>query len=94
MSSPAKSADTLHALMQLRCRQEVLERWLASEVLPAGLQQSLHAMLAEVRQQLSAVTDVSPRQRVDISGEGRGEVDREPAQSSAPQGNPSGGGLT
>ncbi len=47
--------------MQLRCRQEVLERWLASQVLPDGLQQSLYAMLAEVREQLSVLTDVSSR---------------------------------
>ncbi len=60
-SISANSGDTVHALMQLRCRQEVLERWLASQVLPAGLQQGLYAMLAEVREQLKVFTDVSPR---------------------------------
>jgi hypothetical protein len=61
MSSPANSADTVHALMQLRCRQEVLQRWLASQILPMGLQQSLPAMLTEVEEQLRVLTDALPR---------------------------------
>ncbi|MFZ1135489.1 MAG: hypothetical protein WAN69_11100 [Candidatus Korobacteraceae bacterium] len=47
--------------MQLRCRQEILERWLASQVLTDGLQQGLRAMLAEVEEQLRTVTDALPR---------------------------------
>jgi len=61
MVTPAISADTWHALMQLRCRQEILERWLASQVLPNGLQQSLRAMLAEVEEQLRVLSDALPR---------------------------------
>ena len=56
VATPAKSAETLHALMQLRCRQEILERWLASEVLPAGIEQSLRAMLDEVQDRLGTLT--------------------------------------
>jgi len=61
MVNPAQSADTLHAFMQLRCRQEILERWLASQILPGGLQQSLRAMLAEVEEQLSMLSNALPR---------------------------------
>jgi len=61
MSSHAKSADSLYALMQLRCRREILERWLASEVLPEGLQQGLRTTLAEVEQQLQVLIDALPR---------------------------------
>jgi len=61
MITPAKSADTLHALMQLRCRQEILERWLASQILPNGLQQSLRTMLAEVEEQLRLFSDALSR---------------------------------
>jgi hypothetical protein len=59
--TPAKSAEVVHTLMQLRCRQEILERWLASQVLTDGLQQGLRAMLAEVEEQLRTVTDALPR---------------------------------
>ena len=45
--------------MQLRCRQEILERWLASEVLTDGLQQSLRAMLGEVKEQLGMMGSVT-----------------------------------
>ena len=61
MVTPAKSADSLHALMQLRCRQEILERWLASQILPGGLQQSLRTMLAEVEEQLRLFSDALSR---------------------------------
>ncbi len=57
---PAESAEVVHTLMQLRCRQEILERWLASQVLTDGLQQGLRAMLAEVEEQLRTVTDALP----------------------------------
>ena len=60
VTSPIESGDSLHALMQLRCRQEILQRWLASEVLPAGLQQGLRAMLAEVEEQLRALSSIAP----------------------------------
>jgi len=59
--TPAKSADTLHALMQLRCRQEILERWLASQIIPNGLQQGLRAMLTEVEEQLRVFSGGFPR---------------------------------
>jgi hypothetical protein len=58
---PGKSAETMYTLMQLRSRQEILERWLASQVLTDGLQQGLRAMLAGVEEQLRAVTDGLPR---------------------------------
>jgi hypothetical protein len=61
MQTQAKFAETWQALTQLRCRHEILERWLASEVLPTGLQQSLQAMLREVEDQLRSLTDASPR---------------------------------
>jgi hypothetical protein len=61
MSTQTKFAETWQALMQLRCRQEILERWLASEVLTTGLRQSLQAMLREVEDQLQSLTNVLPR---------------------------------
>ena len=57
----AKSAETLHALMELRCRQEVIERWLVNQELPEGLRQSLRATLAEVEEQLKVLTYTLPR---------------------------------
>lgn len=54
------SAETLQALTQLRCRQEILERWLASRVLPDGLEQGLRASLAEVEEQLRSLIDTLP----------------------------------
>jgi hypothetical protein len=51
----ANPAEVVHTLMQLRCRQEILERWLASEVLTDGLRESLHGMLAEVEDQLRSL---------------------------------------
>jgi hypothetical protein len=48
MVTPTKSAEAWQALMELRCKREVLERWLASHVLPEGLEQSLRTMLGEV----------------------------------------------
>jgi hypothetical protein len=38
--------------MELRCRREVIERRLASQTLPEGLQHSLRTMLIEVEDQL------------------------------------------
>jgi hypothetical protein len=61
MSTEAKFAETWQALMQLRCRHEILQRWLASEVLTTGLRQSLQAMLREVEDQLQSLTNVLPR---------------------------------
>jgi len=46
--------------MQLQCRREILERWLASKVLPAGIQQSLLTMLVEVEEQLQGLSDETP----------------------------------
>jgi hypothetical protein len=45
----------LQRVLELRCREEILQRWLASEVLTDGLQQSLRAMLGEVVEQLRAI---------------------------------------
>ena len=42
--------------MELRCRREVLERWLASGALADDLQRSLQAMLGEVEDQMQALT--------------------------------------
>jgi hypothetical protein len=56
MVMPGKSAETWQALMELRCKREVLERWLASQVLPETVQQSLRAMLGEVEEQLRLLT--------------------------------------
>ena len=56
MFTPANSAETWQALVELRCRQEVLERWLASQVLPGYLRYGLHAMLGEVEEQLQSLT--------------------------------------
>jgi hypothetical protein len=61
MLTQAKSAETWQALMQMRCRQEILERWLASEVLPSGLRQGLQGMLHEVEDQLRALTNTTSR---------------------------------
>ena len=60
VTTPAYSAETLHALMQLRHRREILERWLSSEVLPAGIANTLRTMLAEVDEQLGTLNDRSP----------------------------------
>jgi hypothetical protein len=51
----AQTAEALPTLMQLRCRKEILEHWLASQVLTDGLQQGLRAMLAEVDDQLHSL---------------------------------------
>ena len=48
----------LQRVIELRCRQEILQRWLASEVLTGGLQQSLRAMLCEVEEQLRGLSIV------------------------------------
>ena len=57
MSIPAKSAETWQTLMELRCRREVLERWLAGQVLFDDLQQSLQTMLGEVEDQIQLLTN-------------------------------------
>jgi hypothetical protein len=57
MLTTAKSAETWQALMEMRCRQEVLERWLASQVLTENLQHSLRTMLSEVEDQLQSLTN-------------------------------------
>jgi hypothetical protein len=59
MATPANSSDQLQRLMELRSRKEILERWLASEVLIEGLQQSLRGMLREVEEQLRTIAAVS-----------------------------------
>jgi hypothetical protein len=43
--------------MELRCRREVLERWLASQMLPDDLEQSLQAMLGEVEDQIELLSN-------------------------------------
>ena len=57
MLNTAKSAETWQALMELRCRREVLERWLANQVLTENLQQSLRTILSEVEDQLRSLTN-------------------------------------
>jgi hypothetical protein len=61
MVTPAKSAETWQALMELRCRQEVIGRWLSSCLIPGDLQQSLQAMLGEVEDQLRLLTQALSR---------------------------------
>jgi len=61
MVTPTKSAETWQALMELRCRREVIERWLASQVLPDGLQQSLRTMPGEIEDQLRLLTNALSR---------------------------------
>ncbi len=56
MVRSTKSAETWQALIELRCRREVIERWLASPLLPDDLQQSLRSMLREVDDQLETQT--------------------------------------
>jgi hypothetical protein len=58
MLNTAQSAETWQRLMELRCRREVLERWLVSQVLTENLQQSLRTMLNEVEDQLRALASV------------------------------------
>lgn len=60
MLTPAKSAETWQTLMELRSQREVIERWLASQILPDGLQQSLRTILSEVEDRLKLLTKVSP----------------------------------
>jgi primase-polymerase (primpol)-like protein len=55
MLTQIKPAETWQTLMELRCRREVLERWLASQVLPDALQHSLRTMLSEVEDQIQAL---------------------------------------
>jgi hypothetical protein len=50
------SENLLQRVMELQCRREILQRWLASEVLTNGLEQSLHTMLGEVEEQLRALS--------------------------------------
>ena len=57
----ANPGEAVHTLMQLRCRQEVLERWLASQVLPDSLREGLRGMLAEVEEQMRTITDALPK---------------------------------
>jgi hypothetical protein len=58
MLTTAKSAETWQALMEMRCRQEILERWLASQLLTENLQHSLRTMLSEVEDQLRALASL------------------------------------
>lgn len=52
----AESGDAWEELMELRCRRQVIERWLASCSLPDSLQQYLYAMLREIDDQLPRLT--------------------------------------
>ena len=60
MLTQAKSAETWQTLMELRSQREVIERWLASQILPDGLQQSLRTILSEVEDRLKLLTKVLP----------------------------------
>ena len=57
MLTSAQSAETWQTLTALRCRREIIERWLASQILPDSLRQILHAMLREVEDQLQLLTN-------------------------------------
>jgi hypothetical protein len=52
MLTPAKSAETWQALLELRCRREIVERWLANASLSDELQHSLQAVLSEIENQI------------------------------------------
>lgn len=43
-------------LVELRCQREAIDRWLASCLLPDGLDQDLYAMLREINEQLDKLT--------------------------------------
>ena len=53
----SESGETWQRFMELRCRREVIERWLTSCSLPDGTQQNLRAILREVEDQLQLLTD-------------------------------------
>jgi hypothetical protein len=57
MPSQSESAPEhrLQRVIELRCRQEILQRWLAGDLLTDALRPSLRAMLHEVEEQLEAV---------------------------------------
>jgi hypothetical protein len=57
MLTPTRCSESWQALMELRGRQEVIERWLASGQLPEDLQRSLQTMLAEVEEQARSISD-------------------------------------
>ena len=57
----AKSAEAWQLLVELRTRQEVLERWIASQTLSPGLQQGLRGMLNEVEDQLQLLANALSR---------------------------------
>jgi len=57
MLTPANSTETWQVLMELRCRQEVIERWPASSLLADDLQRSLQLMLGEVQDQVRLLTN-------------------------------------
>ena len=48
--TPVKSAEIWQALMELRCRREIIERWLSSGLLSEDVQRSLKAMLNEINE--------------------------------------------
>ena len=50
MLTLSKWAETWRALLEPRCRQKVIERWLATCSLPDGQQQYLHTVLREVEE--------------------------------------------
>ncbi len=56
MVKPAQSAETWQVLIELRCRREIIERWLASQSLSVGLRHSIQAMLHECEDQLQSLT--------------------------------------
>ncbi len=56
MANPAQSSETWQVLIELRCRCEIIERWLASQSLSSGLRQSMQAMLHECEDQLQSLS--------------------------------------
>ena len=56
MLAAATSAERWQAFLELRCRREVIERWLGSQVLGEELQHALRVMLWEIEDQLQGFT--------------------------------------
>jgi hypothetical protein len=50
--TPIRGAGNWQALVELRGRREVLERWLANDAFPEELQHSLRALSQEIDDQL------------------------------------------
>ena len=61
MLTPTKSAETWQTLIALRCRREIIERWLASQTVSGSLRETLHAMLREVEDHLQLLTNATSK---------------------------------